>query len=243
MFEDSLIESQHRVSSSNQRWTTALSITLQCSIAAAIIALPLLHPEALPFHIDAPSVTLPLKPIPPPIPHVEAASSASSAASSSSISRSFTEPTHIPKLGQTPSDTPPSAIAIGTGMGNPNGIADAFATSTSGSGLHVSVAPTNPAAKGPLHISTGVSAGLLLAPITPIYPRIGISARAEGTVRVEAIISKSGRIESAHVVSGPDMLRQAALDAIRNAHYSPYLLNGTAIEVETSITVNFKLLS
>lgn len=77
----------------------------------------------------------------------------------------------------------------------------------------------------------------------PIYPCIAIATRTEGIVKVEAIISKSGRIESAHVVSGPAILRQSAVDAIRNAHYTPYLLNGSPTEVETTITVNFNLAS
>jgi protein TonB len=74
-----------------------------------------------------------------------------------------------------------------------------------------------------------------------VYPPIAISTRTEGVVVVEAIISKSGHIESAHATSGPELLRNAALEAIRNARYSPYLLNGQPTEVETTITVNFKL--
>lgn len=242
MFEDSLMESQDRLSSPNRRWTTALSLTLQCSIAAAFIALPLLHPEALPFHIDAPKLTLPLTPI-PPVPRVETTKSASSTATASSAAHTFTQPAHITPLGQVTSDPQPSTDFTGPGMGDPSGIANNLARSTSGKGPGVSIAPANSVPKGPLHISTGVSAGLLLAPIQPIYPRIAIATRTEGVVKVEAIISKSGHIESAHAVSGPEMLRQAALDAIRNAHYTPYLLNGSPTEVETAITVNFKLSS
>ncbi len=58
---------------------------------------------------------------------------------------------------------------------------------------------------------------------------------------VEAVISKAGVIESLHVVSGPLMLQNAALEAIREARYRPYRLNGEAIEVQTTITVNFRM--
>jgi len=243
MFEDSLMESQNRLSSPNQRWITALSLTLQCSLAATIVALPLLHPEALPFHIDAPKIMLPLKPVPPPVPRVETTSTVSSTAPASNTARNFTQPTQIPPLGQDTSDLAPATNFTGTGMSDPNGVPNALISSTSGSGPRVSIAPANPAPKGILHVSTGVSTGLLIAPIVPVYPRIAVSARVEGVVKVEAIISKSGHIESAHVVSGPAMLRQAALDAIRNARYTPYMLNGSPTEVETTITVNFKLSS
>jgi protein TonB len=93
----------------------------------------------------------------------------------------------------------------------------------------------------PLRISNGVSAGLLLAPIHPVYPAIAKTARVEGTVVVEAIISKGGTIESLHAVSGPDLLRQAAIDAIRVARYQPFKLNGEPTEVQTTITVNFRM--
>ena len=66
-------------------------------------------------------------------------------------------------------------------------------------------------------------------------------AHTEGSVVVEAIISKTGAIVSAHVLSGPAMLRQAALDAVAGARYAPYKLNGEPVDVETTITINFRL--
>ncbi len=242
MFEDSLMESQNRLSSPNQRWTTVLSLIFQCALATALCALPLLRREALPLRLDAPKIMLPLKAVPPPVPHVEMARAASDL-SSNYNDRTLTAPTDIPPLGQVAPDTPPATDAIGTGMSDPNWVTSSLVTSTIGTGPHVSVAPAKPAPKGILQISTGVSAGLLLAPIVPIYPRIAVTAHIEGTVKVEAIISKSGHIESAQVVSGPTILRKAALDAVCVAHYTPYLLNGSPTEVSTTITVNFKLSS
>jgi protein TonB len=58
---------------------------------------------------------------------------------------------------------------------------------------------------------------------------------------MEAVISKAGRIESLRALSGPDMLRGAALAAVQVARYRPYLLSGQPTEVETTITVVFKL--
>jgi protein TonB len=84
-------------------------------------------------------------------------------------------------------------------------------------------------------------AGLLLTPIQPIYPPIAKAAGVQGTVVVEAIISRAGRIESLHTISGPPMLRAAALDAISAARYRPYMLDGEPTEVQTTITVVFRL--
>jgi periplasmic protein TonB len=93
---------------------------------------------------------------------------------------------------------------------------------------------------GRLRISF-LSEGMLIAPIRPVYPMIAKAAGVQGTVVVEAIISRTGTIESLHVVSGPPMLQSAALEAIREARYQPYRLNGEPTEVETRITVNFRM--
>ena len=71
-----------------------------------------------------------------------------------------------------------------------------------------------------MRVSAGVTVGLLMAPIRPVYPQIAKAAHVEGAVVVEAIISKAGWIESLHVVSGPDMLRRAAIEAIRGGAVS-----------------------
>jgi len=92
-----------------------------------------------------------------------------------------------------------------------------------------------------MHVSTGVMAGQLLQPIRPEYPMIARLSRTEGTVVVQAVISKSGRIESARVVSGPGVLQAAALQAVREARYRPFLLNGLPTEVETTVSINFRL--
>jgi periplasmic protein TonB len=74
-----------------------------------------------------------------------------------------------------------------------------------------------------------------------VYPQIAKAAHVEGSVVVGAVISKTGSIESLHVVSGPPMLQTAAINAIRAARYRPFLLNGEPTEVQTTITVNFRL--
>jgi periplasmic protein TonB len=59
-------------------------------------------------------------------------------------------------------------------------------------------------------------------------------------VRLHAIIARDGTIQSLNVISGHPLLASAALDAVRQWRYRPYLLNGEAVEVETFITVNFR---
>ena len=75
----------------------------------------------------------------------------------------------------------------------------------------------------------------------PVYPQPARLARISGTVRLEALISRDGMIQSLRVMSGHPLLAQAALDAVRQWVYRPTRLNGEPVEVLTQIEVNFKL--
>ena len=106
----------------------------------------------------------------------------------------------------------------------------------SGSGPKVQAAPPKK-----VNISAGVAQGMLIQKTTPMYPPIAKAARVSGTVVIQAMISKQGTIEDLHVVSGPAMLQQAALDAVKTWRYRPYLLNNEPVEVETTVNVIFTL--
>jgi protein TonB len=92
-----------------------------------------------------------------------------------------------------------------------------------------------------LRISQGVSQGLIVKKVQPVYPAQARLTRSEGIVELQANISKSGNISSVKQVSGDPVLGRAAIDAVRQWKYKPYFLNGEPVEVETQVTVNFKL--
>lgn len=75
----------------------------------------------------------------------------------------------------------------------------------------------------------------------PIYPVLARRARIEGTVKLQAVISKEGSVESIEVVSGHPVLAQAAKDAVKQWRYKPTLLNGEPAEIVTTIEIVFKL--
>lgn len=237
MFEDSLVESRVGVVPPSKRWTMLASIGLQVAVAGVVITLPLLHPEALPFRYETPKVLMPLMPKPPAPVQVEHASSAS--LSSTMAMPNSSRPLILSQSQgrDTASNDAPSLLPFGSGMAGPDALPSGIGE---GRGPVVTVVPAKPPV-GILHVSTGVSEGMLLAPIRPVYPAIARAAHVQGAVVVEAIISRTGTIESLHVVSGPLMLQAAALDAIRDARYRPYRLNGEPTEVQTTITVNFRL--
>lgn len=92
-----------------------------------------------------------------------------------------------------------------------------------------------------VNISGGIAVGMLLRKVAPEYPQVAKDSRTQGTVVLQAIISKEGLIRDLHVVSGSKMLQDAALDAVRQWEYRPYLLNGEPVEVMTTINVVFTL--
>jgi protein TonB len=90
-------------------------------------------------------------------------------------------------------------------------------------------------------ISAGVAEGMLIHKTQPVYPAIAKQSRVSGTVVVKANITKNGTLGGLHIVSGPKMLQQPALDAVANWRYRPYMLNNQPVEVETTISVVFSL--
>ena len=83
--------------------------------------------------------------------------------------------------------------------------------------------------------------GFLIHRVQPEYPAPARQVRVQGAVVIAALISKEGTIENLHVLSGHPMLIPAALSAVKQWRYRPYILNGDPIEVGTQITVNFLL--
>jgi protein TonB len=75
----------------------------------------------------------------------------------------------------------------------------------------------------------------------PVYPAIAREAHAQGTVSIEAVISKNGLVTQLRVISGPPLLVQAAVDAVNRARYVPFKLNGAPVEVDTAINIVFTL--
>jgi periplasmic protein TonB len=90
-------------------------------------------------------------------------------------------------------------------------------------------------------ISQGVSQGLLVKKVQPLYPAAAKQLHLEGTVEVLATITKDGNVSSAKLLKGDSILGRAAIDAVRQWKYKPYYLNNDPVEVQTQVTVNFKL--
>lgn len=96
-------------------------------------------------------------------------------------------------------------------------------------------------AKDPVNVASGIMAGSKIGGENPKYPPKARAEHLSGTVVLHAVISKTGDIASLQVLSGPEILRASALEAVRTWRYKPFLLNGEPTAVETTININFNL--
>ncbi|HLY43315.1 MAG TPA: energy transducer TonB [Terracidiphilus sp.] len=129
-----------------------------------------------------------------------------------------------------PDEPPPSAVA--TGAMETNG---AVPGGVFGEQKHVKVVITQQ------RISDGVAAGMLLHKTAPIYPEFAKQGHVTGTVVLGATISKTGTIQDIHYISGPEILRNAAMDAVKTWRYRPYMLDSQPVAVDTTIKLVFSL--
>jgi protein TonB len=152
-------------------------------------------------------------------------------------------PTKIPKTIQMiKEDEAPPDLGGGVPGGVPGGIPGGQAGGVIGGIIaqtHIDV----PKIAVPVRqrVSTGVMTGLLIRKVQPNYPPLAKQARIQGTVVLQAQISKEGTIENLQLISGHPMLAPAAIEAVKQWRYKPYLLNGEPVAVDTQVIVNFNL--
>jgi protein TonB len=128
--------------------------------------------------------------------------------------------------------TPPSLAVASNANDNDQAI----------SGIISTTAPTLPQQPPQkLKISQGVSQGLLIKSVDPIYPAQARQMRLQGAVELLASIGKDGSITSVKVISGDSVLAHAAIDAVKQWKYKPYYLNDQPVAIQTQVTVKFKL--
>jgi protein TonB len=153
-------------------------------------------------------------------------------------------PTKIPEKVQMikEDEAPPPVMSAGVVGGVPGGIPGGAMNGVIG-GIVSSTPVAVPKVATPqrVRVSQGVTQGLLIRKIQPNYPPLARQARIQGSVLLQAEISKDGTIENLHLISGHPMLAPAAIEAVKQWKYKPYILNGEPVEVETQITVNFTL--
>jgi len=237
----STLESTWDDSARRRGWTTLASFTLQAFALSLLIAISLIWvggpPQVRWLQLTAPATFTPVA-AERPAPGRQTSVAASHPRADEIIAPRSIPPQIVSTADENFVPAAPDFSSIET---DNSGLNRGGRDVIHGIGNNIStVIPPQPAAAKPLVVSHLAEANLLHK-VQPTYPPIARQARVQGAVELRAIISKNGMIENLVVVRGHPMLSAAAIDAVRQWRYRPYLLNGEPIEVETEITVNFLL--
>jgi periplasmic protein TonB len=241
MFGDSLLEVS-RKERYHRGYATVVSFGLESLAVAMLLVAPLLYVQSLPRLREA-MMALPL---PPPAPSAPAAmrhpaQAPSNMAADGSIVAPNRFPEHPAPIVDDQDSTPPAFSQVGVQGGTENPMARNGVLWSTGSGtMNIAPPPLPAVVSRPPRISQLMD-GYLVTRVQPSYPPLARQARIQGAVILHALISRDGRIENLQLVSGHPLLVQSAMDAVKQWHYRPYLLNNEPVEVETQITVNFSL--
>jgi protein TonB len=239
MFADSLLDSA-LISRSHRGWTTLISFSMQALLVAGLLMVPLLYTEGLPsLRLMRPEMIGP-PPSRGPAPKIEPSHGRNLVLKNAS-GIVLLPPQQIPKRVVPETGIPfgpPPELATGGGPSRPSGpgIPDGILSSTGDA--NVIPMPPRPVHHPPI---SHWMEGNLIHRVQPAYPPLAVQTRTQGQVVLRAVISREGTIEKLQVVSGHPLLVRAALEAVRQWRYRPYVLNGEPVEVETQVTVNFVL--
>jgi protein TonB len=225
--------------------TTTISFVLQIALVGILVLIPLLYTEALPKQQLMTFLVAPPPPPPPPPPPAAVPQRVVKVVQTDIINGELRTPTKIPKkveMIKEEESPPPVMSAAGVVGGVPGGVPGGQMGGVIG-GIISSAPVAVPRAAVPqrVRVSQGVSQGLLIHRVQPMYPPLARQARIQGTVVLQAEISKDGTIENLRLISGHPMLAPSAIEAVKQWRYKPYFLNGEPVAVETQITVNFTL--
>jgi periplasmic protein TonB len=233
MFEDSTFETMGRIHTRSRGWMMA-TFVFNSSILLALAIIPIIHPEMLP-QLTSPILMQTPPPLQEPRPVVRTVQMPT--APSETSAQVLQSQSTIPRQSYTPgTQEPPDSVGpidLSGGQTTMSGTSNPF-----GHGTHPDVRQAPAVTQ---HVSSGVMQGMLIDKIIPTYPAIARATRTSGAVVLQATISRTGTIENLRVLGGPAVLRQAALDAVKQWRYRPYMLNGQPVEVETAVEVDFTL--
>ncbi len=230
MFDELVVSSAHR-RKTHTRWTILVSVIGQVGILAVLILIPLIYTQALPTAMMT-TLLVPPPPPPPPPPRPPKSTVVVKPPPSFIQHNQFVAPKVIPKSVTIVKEQQTPDMNSGIYGGVAGGSAGAMAGILGNSGP-AAPPPPKPVVPQIIHVGGNVQAAKLLRQVMPQYPAIAKAARIQGTVVLHAVIAKDGTIKQLQFVSGPPLLVQAAMNAVREWRYQPTLLNGQPVEVDT----------
>lgn len=238
LFYDSLVVSGAKSRPRNP-WAAVGSVTLLSLVLLALVVIPLFHTDALPKR-----ETLTMLYLPP----AAVASNFTSLPVPISTSMSTPPNIRIPSAVRATQEAPAPSLDTAGGLvgGVPGGVVGGIPGGVLSEVLHSTgsapvLAKTPAPAPKRIRVPSQIAEANLVYDIAPKYPPEAGRARIEGAVVLLAVIGKDGSVEDVRVKTGLSVLAQAAIEAVKQWRYRPYLLNGEPVEVDSQITINFTL--
>src|SRR6202451_4378724 len=244
MFDD-LVESSVVRQKTNKPWSVVLSAIIQGAIVVVFVLIPLIYTEALPKQLLTTFLVAPAPPPPPPPPAAAVQRLVKPVARIIQQGKMMA-PTVIPKKVEMikEEELPPDVGAVGVTGGVPGGVPGGQAGGVLGGiigGTGGGLPPPPKVAPSRIRVGGNVAQANLIHQVTPTYPAIAKTAHISGTILLHAIIGKDGTVQNLQYISGPPLLMQSAMDAVKQWRYKPTLLNGDPVDVDTTISVVFTL--
>ena len=239
LFHDSLVISGKKSRPLNP-WAAVGSVTLLSLVLLALVLIPLFHTVVL--LPERKSLTMLY------VPPAAAASNVTTVPALTPVSKNAPTnikiPSAVPAKQEAPS--PPVDSAGGMVGGVPGGVVGGIPGGTLGEMLRGTgslpvLAKTPAPAPKRIRVPATMAEANLVYDVAPKYPPEAGRERIEGTVVLMAVIGKDGNVRDVRVESGLPLLAQAAIDAVKQWRYRPYLLNGEPVEIDSQITINFNL--
>ncbi len=221
-------------------WTRVASLVLHAVAVAAVVVLPLLREDRLPetatearaFFAKPLEIAAPSPPPPPPA----AAAHVATRPPIQPVSSRFVAPVEIPT-----EVVPEAGLDLGVESGATGGVEGGVPGGVVGGvvGGLPEAAPPPPAR--PLRAGIDVREPRRVRNVEPVYPQIAVDSRVQGIVILECEIDTRGRVDNVKVLSGNVLLKNAAVEAVKQWLYTPTLLNGVPVPVLMTVTLTFEL--
>ena len=239
LFRDSLVISGVKVRPLSP-WAAVGSVALLSLVLLVLVVIPLFHTEVI--RPERKTVTMLY------LPPAAAASNTSSLPVPTPTFRNTSTKVSIPSPVHTTQEAPSAPVATAGGVvgGVPGGVVDGIPGGALSDVLHSNgsapvLASTPAPAPKRIRVPARMAEANLVYDVAPKYPAEAGRAGIEGTVVLMAVIGKDGTVQDVRVQSGLSVLAQAAIEAVKQWRYRPYLLNGEPVEVDSQVTINFNL--
>ncbi|HEX8872496.1 MAG TPA: energy transducer TonB [Candidatus Acidoferrum sp.] len=248
-FRASMIE-HNRIKGSSRAMDLLVAVVVHALVVGAPILAGLYFTDTLNLRQLESTFLVAPPPPPPPPPAAAPAVKAAPARRVFEHAGKLIAPTVVPKTIADIKEAPMPDADLGGG-GVPGGVPGGVAGGSMGgviggviggsSSVPPPLAPRDTRPKAPVRVGGRVRPPAVLVHPAPQYPAIARQTHISGTVTIDAIIDEQGNVEEMKVVSGPPLLYQAALDALRKWKYQPTYLNDQAVPVQLMVTINFIL--